>query len=100
MQLDTKTLLTARFIAAIRKAYTPTPLIGEGWFRFYPSGKPAHFQMLLGRISKALGEPPAKVGQTIIGALDLKGVAADVRLTSKHDAINVRLREAPQPAKA
>jgi hypothetical protein len=96
MDIDMQTLLTARFIAAIRKTFNPCPLIGANWFKYYPDGKPVDFQFAgLRRLAKAAARRPAAVAQLVIANLDLKGVEAVVRMTSKEDAINVRLKSSP-----
>jgi len=91
---DIQAVLTARFIAAIRKSFNPCPLLSPKWFKYYPNGKPADFQFTgLYKLAKATTRPQALITQMIIKNLDLKGVEADVRSTTKRDAINVCLKK-------
>jgi len=85
--------LKDRFIRAIRRSFSPCPLIGEKWFRFYPNGKPADLQFVgCAKLSKAMGKNRKVIAQTIVKNLHLRDLEASVEITPD-DRINVRLKK-------
>jgi hypothetical protein len=75
--------LTAAFRKGIDKSFDPCPLIGEKWFRHYPSGKPAHFTVDCRKLAKAMGMKPHGVCKIILRHTDLRPFGATVRVSEK-----------------
>ena len=75
-----------RFTTAIERTFSERcPLIGDKWFLFYPSGKPADFKFIgVPKLAKATSISPVSVAKFILKNLDLKGIDADVQVTEKH----------------
>ena len=85
--------LKERFIRAIRKSFTPCPLIGDKWFHFHASGKPADLQFVgCDKLAKAMGMNRKVIAQTLVKNLHLRDLKASVEITPD-DRINVRLQK-------
>ncbi len=77
--MDIEQVLKTRLIEAIRKSLSPCPLIGEKWFKFRPSGNPAHMIFTgIGKLSKATKCRPQRLSDTIINNIDRSGINVSV----------------------
>lgn len=75
--------LTAAFRKGIDKSFDPCPLIGDKWFRHYPSGQPAHFTFDARKLAKAMGMKPHGVGNIVLSHTDLSAFGATARVSDK-----------------
>ena len=82
--METERVLTERFRKAIKKSLNPCPLIGQKWFRFYSTGKPADFEFIgTNKLAKASKKPAQRLAETIVRNLDLGEIPAQIRITSE-----------------
>jgi len=78
--------LVQRFKKAIRKSLPQCPIIGDKWFRYNESGKPAHFQFVaMNRLVKATGIRAETLARRIERNLDLHGFDAALLVTKRHE---------------
>jgi hypothetical protein len=84
--------LTAAFKKGIDESFDPCPLIGEKWFRHYPSGQPAHFTFDARKLAKAMGMKPLGVGNIVLNHTDLSAFNATAKV-SDNGVIHVTLPE-------
>jgi hypothetical protein len=82
--------LTAAFKKGIDKSFDPCPLVGDKWFRHYPSGKPAHFTVDCRKLAKAMGMKPLTVGKIILSHTRLAPFGATARV-SDNGVVHVML---------
>ena len=82
--MDIEDKLTRRFVQAIRRSYEPCPLIGPKWFRYNPSGKPAHFQFLgAAKLAKAASGVPRGALARIMKNLNLRDLGARAEIAGQ-----------------
>ena len=69
------------FVKAIRKSFTPCPLIGPKWLQEYPKGKPADYRFVgIPKLAKATGRSVDKTRQILMKNLSLKGLDVDMEI--------------------
>ncbi len=78
--MDIEQVLKDRLIEAIKKSLNPCPLIGEKWFKFRPSGDPAHMMFTgIAKLSKATKCRPQRLSETIINNFNHDGINVSIR---------------------
>ena len=84
--MDPKEELKACFVAAIRKAFTPCPLIGDKWFHYHGAARPPRFEFTgAKKLAKATSKPVGAVANALLKNLDLDGRQARVEVTKAGD---------------
>lgn len=81
---DLKKQLTDRFVKAIRKSFTPCPLIGPKWLQSFPYGKPADFRFFgIPRLAKAIGHKPQKIIDIIMRSFDVSDLPVQMEINER-----------------
>ena len=90
-------MLIDAFTEAIRKSYTPCPLIGPKWFQFFPEESPARFRFAGTRkLAKATTRPPERVLARLLGNLNLGELDVEIRTTTDL-MVDVLVKQPPGP---
>jgi len=73
--------ITDCFVKAIRKSFTPCPLIGTKWLQEYPKGRPADFRFVgIPKLAKAAGRSVEKTRQILMKNLSLTDLHLDMEI--------------------
>ncbi len=100
MASNLKKQLTDRFAKGIRKSFKPCPLIGPNWLREFPKGRPADFRFFgVGKLSKAIGCPPAKIVKIMMRNVSLADLDVSVKVLPEWWMIDINRNVKPTPAK-
>ena len=84
-------------VKAIRKSFTPCPLIGPKWLQEYPQGRPADYRFVgIPKLAKATGRSVEKTGQIIAKNLSLAGLHLDMEIV-KGGYINLNVKGHSRP---
>lgn len=86
--LQLKNELTKRFVAGIRKSFSPCPLIGPKWLQGFPGGRPADLRFFgVRKLAKALGQPAEQITGILLKNVSFEGL--DVDVLPRDDVIDI-----------
>jgi hypothetical protein len=81
---DLKKQLTERFVKAIRKSFTPCPLIGPKWLQSFPYGRPADFRFFgIPRLTKAIGLKQSKIIEIVMRHFDVSDLPVRMEINDR-----------------